>query len=182
MTIEDRLLEVARSKLDEQRLFAELQAISNMKSDRWKNVAHKKQRATSEMIEWACQRWPEMAYWIATGNEPNKTEHSTPEKERNKKFELKTVFKKEPKNWTKEEFEFVSSATFNAYDHKFENPFAILRATLIWHNAYKNKKTIEETLDEFNEKMSDEEWHTIKEGIEGLSEMGVEISKYGQTK
>lgn len=182
MTVEDRLLEVARSKLNEQRLFAELQTISSIKSDRWKNVAHKRQRATSEMIEWACQRWPEMAYWIATGYDPSSTEHSTPEKQKNKKYEIRTVFKKQPKDWTTEEFEFVTSTTFNAYEHKFENPEAILRSTFIWHNAYKNKKTIEETLNEFNEKMSDEDWKTIREGIEGLYEMGVEIPSYGWKK
>jgi hypothetical protein len=175
-----RLFEVLRHEMGNSKLFEKLQNESGISAESWKGAAYGKQKPTLEMMDWTYQRWPQYAYWLATGALPSlKREHTSPDAEKLKLFSLKDLCKKEPKDWNKDEFEYVTGVTFSPYEHNFKNPNAIIHTTFILHNAYINKKTIEQTLEEFNQKMDPEKWRTVQEGIEGLAEMGFNVEKYG---
>ncbi len=110
MPIEARLIEAAREALGSSKVFSKLELLSGIKSDSWQKVAAGKQRATSEMIEWACQEWPQFTYWIASGVKPTEEEqHTTPEEERLRKLEIDVneLLSKEPVNWSEDECSIV---------------------------------------------------------------------------
>ncbi|MDR6740990.1 hypothetical protein J2X56_003014 [Herbaspirillum sp. 1173] len=47
--------------------FKNLEDMTKISSESWKSVMYKKQRPTAEMIEAVCRRWPQYAFWVATG-------------------------------------------------------------------------------------------------------------------
>lgn len=106
MTIEQRLITAAKQKLQESKIYAELEKLSGIKATSWRAVAGERQRATSEMLEWACQQWPQYAFWIATGETATEDlKHTTPEADRLTKtvVDWAITLQKEPKDWTADE-------------------------------------------------------------------------------
>jgi hypothetical protein len=66
-TIKDRLLLVIESELPDNRRFKSLEEATGIDADRWKAVWHDRQRPTAEMIESIAKKWPDCAFWLATG-------------------------------------------------------------------------------------------------------------------
>lgn len=66
--IRDRLVEfiVHITKASTSR-YKEMEKHTGIKSEKWQNVAAKKQRVTEEMLEEIGRKWPEYAYWLMTG-------------------------------------------------------------------------------------------------------------------
>lgn len=117
MEIEERLLKAAEEMLGKSKLFSKLEKQSGIKADSWKNVAHKKQRATTEMLQYAFQKWPYFAFWIATGSTPNKIQkHTNPDFFKADLIDQNgsRILKDEPIEWSTEDLDFVKStlATF----------------------------------------------------------------------
>lgn len=66
-TIQERLRAVIEVKTDERGRFAELEKLTGISANSWKSFWHGRQRPTCEMIEAACMRWPQYAFWLGTG-------------------------------------------------------------------------------------------------------------------
>lgn len=47
--------------------FRVLQEMSGISQDTWKAAWYAKQRPTAEMVQFAARKWPEYAFWLATG-------------------------------------------------------------------------------------------------------------------
>ena len=79
-TLADRLKLVITAHVSQSRRFAELQDLSSnaISADSWKNVWHGRQRPTVEMVELAARKWPEHAFWMATGVPHPETGHEEP--------------------------------------------------------------------------------------------------------
>lgn len=78
MSIENRLLAILFDKYDQSNLFAELERQTGISRASWKAVRHKKQRATSQMIEAVAKLWPDYAYWLACGDTEPEFGHVAP--------------------------------------------------------------------------------------------------------
>jgi hypothetical protein len=113
MKIENRLLEAAEIRLGSKKMCARLEEISGIPEGNWKNVTYGKQRATSEMIQFVCKTYPEMAFWISTGYlPPYDINHTSPKKLAEEKkweeFDIVKIVKKEPVEWSEDESQFMS--------------------------------------------------------------------------
>lgn len=78
--IRDRLVEfiVHITKASTSR-YKEMEKHTGIKSEKWQNVAAKKQRVTEEMLEEIGRKWPEYAYWLMTGKiDDRSNEHTDP--------------------------------------------------------------------------------------------------------
>ncbi len=62
-----RLHDLIREKTSDRRRGKELEELTGIPSESWKNVLNGKQRPTCHMIEAAAKQWPEYAFWLATG-------------------------------------------------------------------------------------------------------------------
>lgn len=102
--IRDRLLEAIYQELPKKGAIATLSKESKIPSTSWQNVASGRQRATEEMIEFVCRKWPRYINYIAAGLEENE-DQTTPERERIEKLDLniENLYKKEPIDWSKDE-------------------------------------------------------------------------------
>jgi uncharacterized protein YeaC (DUF1315 family) len=102
--ISTRLKDVVYKEIKERTLH-ELAEKSEIKQTSWANAFNGRQRPTSEMIEWVCQKWPQYAYWIAIGELPSEEMvHTSPKAEELKNGpDLVALLSKEPMNWTAEE-------------------------------------------------------------------------------
>lgn len=63
----DRLHEIILFATAEHRRFKQMEELTNIPADRWKNFWLGRQRPTSEMIEAICQAYPQFAFWLTTG-------------------------------------------------------------------------------------------------------------------
>lgn len=100
-----RLFEVFRHEMGNSKLFEKLGTESAIGASSWKNSAYGNQKPTLEMVEWAYKKWPQYAYWIATGELPSEEMvHTSPKAEELKNGpDLVALLSKEPMNWTAEE-------------------------------------------------------------------------------
>ncbi|MEM5426120.1 hypothetical protein [Paraburkholderia ferrariae] len=62
-----RILLLIRAVTDDRRRSKELEEQTGIADRHWKNVWALKQRPTAQMIEALARRWPEYAFWLATG-------------------------------------------------------------------------------------------------------------------
>jgi len=95
-TIQERLRAVIEEETDERGRFAELEKLTQISANSWKSFWHGRQRPTCEMIEAACMRWPQYAFWLATGITDAKYGHvnhrgeaSFPERRRARRMKAK---------------------------------------------------------------------------------------------
>jgi hypothetical protein len=65
--LQNRLIELIKVATLEHRRFKQLEELTGIPADRWKNFWLGRQRPTAEMIEAVCQNWPEYAFWLVTG-------------------------------------------------------------------------------------------------------------------
>lgn len=73
-----RVLSVIRAKTSDRRRSKELEEETGIPDRNWKQVWNGKQRPTAHMIEALCRRWPEYAFWVATGITDEKNGHTAP--------------------------------------------------------------------------------------------------------
>lgn len=71
MSISDRVFLALKAEFGEKHMFRKAANLSGIKIGSWYNAKKKKQRPTSEMIEWVCKYFPDLAFWIATGIVPD---------------------------------------------------------------------------------------------------------------
>jgi hypothetical protein len=71
MSISDRVFLALKAEFGEKHMFRKAANLSGIKIGSWYNAEKKKQRPTSEMIEWVCKYFPDLAFWIATGGVPD---------------------------------------------------------------------------------------------------------------
>lgn len=74
-----RVKEVMRSVTTERRRLKELEEETGIPSSNWKNVWNGNQRPTAHMIEALCRRWPQYAFWLATGITDEAFGHTAPD-------------------------------------------------------------------------------------------------------
>lgn len=115
MAIEPRLKVIAEVCLG-QKIYEKLEEESGISRHSWKNALNKKQRATSEMIEFVAREWPEYAFWLVTGTMARDLigEHQVPIPGYNGIFHGTTAedlpsakIKMEPVDWSNAEFESI---------------------------------------------------------------------------
>ncbi|MFS2214060.1 hypothetical protein ACCD08_06090 [Telluria sp. Tellsp104] len=73
-----RVLSVIRSETSERRRLKELEEETGIPDRNWKQVWSGKQRPTAHMMEALCRRWPEYAFWVATGITDERNGHTAP--------------------------------------------------------------------------------------------------------
>lgn len=59
--------------------FRVLQEMSGISQDTWKAAWYGKQRPTAEMVQFAARRWPEYAFWLASGATDQMHGHHAPD-------------------------------------------------------------------------------------------------------
>ena len=99
------------------------------------------------MIEWACQKWPHFAFWIATGVLPQHVVHRTPEEIRIAmlRVDFEKLFAKEPINWTSDETAFLNQWLD---DTRNNVPGDLsIRAIQIYLDAAKEKKLLKQVIE-----------------------------------
>ncbi len=78
--LSERMHELIVFATDEYRRYKQLEIGTGIQADTWKSWFHGRQRPTVEMIEAIGKKWPEFAFWIATGLTDEKYGHRKPEK------------------------------------------------------------------------------------------------------
>lgn len=78
LNLSARLRVIVLEKTDEYRRFKQLEVLTSIATNAWKNWYHGRQRPTAEMIESAAKLWPEYAFWLATGISDAEYGHSAP--------------------------------------------------------------------------------------------------------
>ncbi|WP_321904469.1 hypothetical protein [Burkholderia cenocepacia] len=73
-----RVRTVIRATTTERRRLKELEEETGIASTNWKNVWTGRQRPTAHMIEALARRWPQYAFWIATGLTDTDNGHTAP--------------------------------------------------------------------------------------------------------
>lgn len=73
-----RILSVIRAETSDRRRLKELEEETGIPDRNWKQVWSGKQRPTAHMIEALCRRWPEYAFWVATGITDESNGHTAP--------------------------------------------------------------------------------------------------------
>lgn len=76
--LQNRLIELIKIATPEHRRFKQLEELTGIPADRWKNFWLGRQRPTVEMIEAVCQCWPEYAFWLVTGISDSEYGHCAP--------------------------------------------------------------------------------------------------------
>lgn len=64
---DDRIRELLDEEFRSRGRFSELEKHSGIPLNRWKNFVYKKQKASAEMIDFVCKRYPEEEEWVLTG-------------------------------------------------------------------------------------------------------------------
>ena len=77
-TISDRLRAVIEFETEEARRAPTLASLSGIALDSWKKFLTGKQRASLEMLQWACETWPHHAFYISTGITDSRHGHVGP--------------------------------------------------------------------------------------------------------
>ena len=83
MDLRDRLNAITVHQLGGRGRFKELAEASRIGMDSWKNTWHKKQRPTTEMVQFVARAWPQFAFWLATGITDMAHGHQAPESSEN---------------------------------------------------------------------------------------------------
>lgn len=65
--LSERLRELVERKYPQRGRFTELENVSGINSNRWKNFYYRKQEATQEMIQFWCNFYPIESDWLLTG-------------------------------------------------------------------------------------------------------------------
>ncbi|WP_139133208.1 hypothetical protein [Pandoraea sp. ISTKB] len=65
--IGDRLKLLISARTDDRLRYVQLETVTGISADRWKNFWFGRKRADAEMIEAASKAWPETAFWLACG-------------------------------------------------------------------------------------------------------------------
>jgi len=73
-----RVLSVIRATTTDRRRSKELEEETGIPDRSWKQVWNGRQRPTAHMIEALCRRWPEYAFWLATGITDERNGHTAP--------------------------------------------------------------------------------------------------------
>jgi hypothetical protein len=107
--IRDRLFDVINHSMTKKGANTLLAKESGIAATSWQNASSGKQRATEEMIEFVSRKWPEYAYWIVTGENPENSKHTTPrvEKLKNTVINFSELLKKEPLDLTDDQAEIL---------------------------------------------------------------------------
>ena len=74
-----RAIEILRGVVNDARRTKELEEETGIPGTSWKNVWNKKQRPTIHMIEALARRWPQFAFWLATGITDEENGHTAPD-------------------------------------------------------------------------------------------------------
>ena len=67
--LSERLRTLIERKFPSRGRFGELESVSEINANRWKNFYYKKQEATQEMIAFWCKKYPFEANWLLTNTE-----------------------------------------------------------------------------------------------------------------
>jgi hypothetical protein len=73
-----RVLSVIHATTSDRRRSKELEEETGIPDRNWKQVWNGKQRPTAHMIEALCRRWPQYAFWLATGITDERNGHTAP--------------------------------------------------------------------------------------------------------
>jgi len=73
-----RTLDVMRAVAPERRRYKELEEETGIPATNWQSAAKRKQRPTAAMIEALGRRWPQYAFWMATGLTDAPNGHTAP--------------------------------------------------------------------------------------------------------
>lgn len=65
--IGDRLKLLVSARTDDRLRYVQLETITGISADRWKNFWFGRKKADAEMIEAVSKAWPETAFWLACG-------------------------------------------------------------------------------------------------------------------
>lgn len=76
--LRDRLKSVLRAGMPARGFFRTLEEASGISVDSWKALAYDRQKPSPEMLSFAFSRWPEMAFWLATGITDERFGHVAP--------------------------------------------------------------------------------------------------------
>ena len=121
MSINTRIIEVAKTKLTAHKVFKELEIRSGIKANSWRKVAEEKQRATSEMIEFVCREWPDYAFWLCTGYlADTSVKHTSPKREQalDLNIDITELLKKEPIDWSNDELKYAHVRVVEDHDNE----------------------------------------------------------------
>jgi 8-oxo-dGTP pyrophosphatase MutT (NUDIX family) len=75
----ERTLDVVRAVTTERRRYKELEEETGIPATNWQSAFKRKQRPTAHMIEALCRRWPQYAFWLATGLTDPENGHTAPD-------------------------------------------------------------------------------------------------------
>lgn len=76
--IAQRFVELINAHTVEGRRFTELEKFSGIAAVSWRKAYNAGQRPTAEMLEALARRWPQHAFWLATGLTDNEFSHTAP--------------------------------------------------------------------------------------------------------
>lgn len=76
--LRDRLKAVLRAGMPARGFFRSLEEASGISVDSWKALAYDRQKPSAEMLGFAFARWPETAFWLATGIADEQFGHVAP--------------------------------------------------------------------------------------------------------
>jgi hypothetical protein len=76
--IREKIIAIVEAETSHIKRFKLLSELSGISADTWKNVWHRRQRATEEMIAFVGKKWPDYAYWMVTGDTEPEFRHVAP--------------------------------------------------------------------------------------------------------
>jgi hypothetical protein len=76
--VSDRIRAVIELKVPDRRRVQVLEDESGIAADTWRKFLSGKQNATVAILEATCKKWPEFAFWIATGITDSNYGHEAP--------------------------------------------------------------------------------------------------------
>lgn len=79
LDLRDRLNAVTAWALPDRGRFRVLQEMSGISQDTWKATWHRKQRPTSDMVQFVARAWPSCAFWLCTGITDQRHGHRAPD-------------------------------------------------------------------------------------------------------
>jgi hypothetical protein len=100
-----RLREVIEGEINKNRLIT-LEKMSGIGKTSWGNMLSGIQKASHEMIEFVCGKWPQYAYYVAVGEIPlDSIRHSMPSLDalKENKIEISILLSKEAREWSTNE-------------------------------------------------------------------------------
>lgn len=149
-TISERLHHLINTLTTASRRHKQLEEETGIPKDRWTAFAAGRQRPTAEMIEAIGRRYPDLCLWLITGDaDPANSQYDPETHIARKKYDWRTLIKKEPRDLTEEEMKVLMS---EAPKLRHDSPLEVLglemhHITLIIA-AWNRKKTREQILRE----------------------------------